>query len=329
MRLNLFNMSQIYNIKTSQAILTQSEANLKQTSATLRYNLRTAFAQLLFAQENVNVSKNIVDIRQQEAEMVTLRYNSGTAYKGDMLSTNAELLQAEADLTQSIRDLRTAQRALNKQLGFDEFTVISVTSTLDIQNPGDMPKNEQLLVNSRPDVIVEEAKVESAQASLGQTKSDLWPSLMANYAQSSSGGNESSAFNSFQPSWGLTLSYPLFGGGPTATYYAISAAKSNLEAENQSLRSVREQAMVNIETAWSNFKSAIDQAKVQSALLEAARTRYDEANIRYESGLITYDSWEIIATDRVSQEHQTLQSKLNALNAEAAWLNALGKQLEE
>jgi len=243
-----------------------------------------------------------------------------------MLRANAQFLQAKADLDKSVRDLRTVQRVLNRQLGLDEFTVIIVTNTLEIQEPGDLPKDEQSLLNSRPDVVLQEAQVESAQAGLGQSKSALWPNLSANYSQSSSGGSESSSFNSFQPNWGLTLNYPLFGGGPTAAYYAISAAKNNLEKENQNLRSVRAQAVVDIETAWSNFSNAIDQLKVQSELLTASRTRYDEANIRYDSGLMTYDNWEIISTDRVSQEHQTIQAQLNALVAEASWAKAKGMQ---
>ena len=325
-RLNLFNRSQIYSIKSSRAFTAQSEANLKQTSAALRFNLRVAFAQLLFAQKNIEVSQSIVNMRQQEAQLVTLRYNSGTEFKGNMLRANAQFLQAKADLDKSVRDLRTVQRVLNRQLGLDEFTVIIVTNTLEIQEPGDLPKDEQSLLNSRPDVVLQEAQVESDQAGLGQSKSALWPNLSANYSQSSSGGSESSSFNSFQPNWGLTLNYPLFGGGPTAAYYAISAAKNNLEKENQNLRSVRAQAVVDIETAWSNFSNAIDQLKVQSELLTASRTRYDEANIRYDSGLMTYDNWEIISTDRVSQEHQTIQAQLNALVAEASWAKAKGMQ---
>ena len=328
-RLNVFNLSQIYGIKASQFFMAQAEANLRQTSANIRYNLCSAFAQLFFAQKNIEVSQNIVDMRQKEAQLVTLRYNSGTSFKGDMLRANAQLMQAKADSTQSIRDLRTAQRVLNRQLGLDEFTVISVTSTLDIQEPGDLPKDEQSLVNSRPDVVSQYAKVESAQASLDQSKSVLWPNLSANYSQSSSGVSESDSFSSFHPSWGLTLSYPLFGGGPTAAYYAISVAKNNLEKEKQNLRSVRDQAVVDIETAWSNFLNVINRSKVQSELLMAARTRYDEANIRYNSGLMSYDSWEIISSDRVSQEHQAIQAQLNALVAEASWAKALGKQLEE
>ena len=73
----------------------------------------------------------------------------------------------------------------------------------------------------------------------------------------------------------------------------------------------------------------MDQAVVADALLDAARVRNDEADIRYDSGLMTYDNWEIIASDRINQERQAIQAQLNEFNAAATWANALGKQLEE
>jgi len=323
---DIFNMSQINSIKISKSQATQSEANLLQASATLRFSLARAFYQLLYAQENIAVSKNIMSMREKEAQLVALRYDSGTEYKGNKLRANAQLLQAKADLDQSIRDLRAAQRSLNQQLGLDEFTVVSATSTLEIHEPGDLPQNFEPLLNLRPDMILQQAILRTAQLNLDMSKSSIWPALSANYSLTSSGPNEFSAPHS---GWGIGLSYPLFSGGPTATYYAVSAAKSNLEKSEQDLRSVREQALTDIESSWSSFAGAVDQIKVQFALLEAARTRNDEADIRYSSGLMTYDNWEIIASDRINQEHQAIQAQLNALNAEATWAKSLGKQLEE
>jgi multidrug efflux system outer membrane protein len=323
---NIFNMSQIDSIKISRAQETQAEASLRQASAALRYNLATAFYQVLYDQENIEVSINVLAMRDTSSQLVTLRYESGTGYKGDMLTAKAELLQARADLAQAKRSLRADQRVLNQQLGIDEFTVIGVTSAFTVHDPGDLPLDFEPVLSKRPDVMLQQAVVRSAQLNLAQAKSSLWPILSASYLLYNAGPKE---FQAPRSGWGLNLSYPLFGGGPTATYYAVAAAKSSLEQAAQNLRMVREQALSNIESVWSNFEGAIDQTKVQAALLEAARVRNDEADIRYSSGLLTYDNWEIIASARISQEHTALQSQLTALNAEAAWAQALGKQLEE
>lgn len=326
--LNVFNKSSIQSIKIAQAALAQQEAGTLQSSATLRYNLKRAFSQLLYAQQNVGVSRSILDMRRDESQLVKLRYDSGRESKGNMLRAQAQLLQAEAALSQSERDLRTARISLNRQLGQNDFAVITVTGTLSVPDAPEAPSEQtaEALLKQRPDVIMQTAVVQGSEASLGQAQSPLWPTLSASYSYSGSGRNE---FPPMRSGWGLNLSFPIFGGGPTSAYYAITTAKNNLERAKQDLRSVRSQAVVDLETSWSGFAEAVDQARVQAALLDAARQRNDEANIRYDSGLMTYDNWEIIVSDRVNQERAAVQSQLNATIAEATWARALGRQLEE
>jgi len=86
---------------------------------------------------------------------------------------------------------------------------------------------------------------------------------------------------------------------------------------------------VDLETTWSGYASAYDQVKVQHALLEAARQRNDEADVRYASGLLTYDNWEIIASDRISTEKQAISSDFNAVVSQASWEKSIGKELGE
>ena len=324
--LDVLNMSEIANIKTSKTVISQFEANRQQTASQVRFNLRKAFAQLLYVQKSIEVSRNIVTMRQEQAQLVTLRYNSGRESKGNMLRAIAEHLQAQADLDQTIRDLRIARQNINTQMGVEKFTPFSATGSLDAQPPPDLPKDEEALLNHRPDILLAEAVTVTADASLNQAKSSYWPDLSVGFSLI---GQGLGGFSSLHNSWNIDLNYPLYSNGPARAYYAVSIAKSNVEKAKQDLRSAREQAILDIETAWSAFSGAFDQSKVQTALLEAARQRNDEANIRYESGLLTYDNWEIIASDRVSQERKTIQAQLDVATAEAAWENALGRQLEE
>ena len=121
----------------------------------------------------------------------------------------------------------------------------------------------------------------------------------------------------------------MFGGGPTAAYYAVSAAGKNVSRAEQDLRAARAQAFVDLENSWSSYSGAFDQVEVQRALLEAARQRNDEADVRYASGLMAYDNWEIIASDRIDGERRALSSQLNAVVAQAGWEKAIGRELGE
>jgi len=297
-----------------------------QTAVSLRFELRRAFSQLILAQENIKVARTVKEIREKGAQMVKLRYDSGRESLGNMLRTNAEFLQAEASLAQAGRSLRTAQMTLSEQLGFDDFQEVTVIETLTNAAPPGSALDLTGFLSDRPDIAVKEAALEGAEAGLKKSKSVVWPTLSAGYSRSWQDRNE---FPSSQPNWtlGATLSLPLFGGGPTAAYFSIASAKNNMSAAKESLRSLKRQALSEMESARAEFANTADQVRVQKAMLEASRQRNKEADVRYASGLLTFDNWEIIVTDRVNSEKQSIQAWFNADSAQAAWHKAIGKAL--
>lgn len=63
--INLFNMTQVASIKTAASNYTQAQASLRLASASLRFNLRQAFAAAFFADQNVEVSRRIWKSRSE------------------------------------------------------------------------------------------------------------------------------------------------------------------------------------------------------------------------------------------------------------------------
>ncbi|OGR82433.1 MAG: hypothetical protein A3J74_08025 [Elusimicrobia bacterium RIFCSPHIGHO2_02_FULL_57_9] len=326
--MDVLNAGKIADIKSAAARLAQDRANLRLASSNLRLNLRRAFTELLFSQTSIEVSRTILERRQRNAQLVALRYDSGRESRGNMLRSRAQALQAQTDLAAALRDLRTSQKSLQRRLGSDKFSVVTVTGTLQARTPEELPLDLQPLIEARPDITAQEAAVRSVEIGVSQARSVLWPNLSANYTRSLTGPNE---FPNGRTSWsaGGQLNYPLFGGGPIAAYSAVSAAQKTLYSARENLRSLRDQAIVELEAAWADYAAAADQARVQTALLEAARQRNEEADIRYASGLLSYDNWEIIASDRINSERQNISAARNAVSAQATWEKALGKALGE
>jgi outer membrane protein len=324
--IDLFNASSLWDIRSASAAWTQARASLRLASASLRRDLRTAFARLLYAQGIVEVSRSIRDLREKDSRLVSLRYDSGRESKGNMLNAKAQLLSAQADLDGAQRDLLTARGSLDRRLGLDSFEPVSASGTLEASGGAGGPCDFPALAALTPEVASAEAALRSAEAAFGQARSPLWPTLSMSYSRSLS---DSSEFPSSHPGWSFStlLKYPLFGSGPTAAYYASEAARKGLEKAREDLRSARNQAVTDLASAWAGYAAALDQARVQAALLEAARQRNDEADVRYASGLLSFDNWEIIVTDRVNSERRAISARLEAVVAEAAWERSLGKVL--
>lgn len=326
--IRLFDMGRVASIRSASAALSASEASLRLESSDLRASLRRAFSALLFAQSYVEVARRILEIRRHDSELVTLRYDSGRESKGNRMRAKAQTLQAEASLASAQRDLRSARREMSRQLGREDFSEFEADGTFAAASPPARPDDFRALLPLRPDVAVAEAAVRSARASRAQAAGDLWPALSASYSRTRS---DSVEFPRARAGWSAaaTLSYPLFGGGPTAAYFSVLEGRRGHEKAVSDLAAARQQALADLESAWSGFADAADAVKVQDALLEAARQRNDEADVRYASGLLSFDNWEVIVSDRVLAERQALSSRRAAMDAETAWDRALGRALGE
>lgn len=324
----LFDMGDYAAIRSASASLGASEAALRGASADLRAALRRAFSSLLFAQTGLDVARRVLEVRGRNADLVRLRYESGRESKGNMLRAQAQRVQAEVQLASAARELRVAQRELARRLGTEAFEPFVATGTFSAAPAPPVPEDFRSLLALRPDIAAAEASVRSAQASLSSARSALFPRLSADYTRTRTGETE---FPSRRYSWsaGATLSYPLFGGGPAETWLSSLASKRSLEASRRDLDAARQAGLADLESAWSEYATASDQVRVQDALLAAARQRNDEADVRYASGLLSYDVWEPIVSDRVSTERQAVSARRAAMDAETAWDRALGRALGE
>ncbi len=324
--LDLFTMSGYAGISSARASFEQSAASYRLASANVLLNLRRAFADLLFAQEQVRVAQIILNIRKNNASLVSLRYDSGRESKGNKLRSQAELMDAESGANQAQRDRRAAEQEFNRQLGEETFETTIATGTLvtqtlpsDAGNPADFVENHPTVARSR-------AELKSADAFLSSARSVLFPSVSASYSRSVEGPDY---FPDEDYGWsaGATLSLPIFGGGPTSAYYSVAAAKRAREQADENLRSTRYNVRSTLESSYAGFATSVEQVEVQRAFLNAARQRNQEADIRYSNGLMSYEDWERIVTERVNFERSVIQAQRNAVFAEADWDNARGKGL--
>jgi outer membrane protein TolC len=325
--MDIINLTDVADIRLASAELARADASLANISTNVLFNLRQAFAGLLYAQQQVVVDQNILTIRERNARLVTLRYNSGRESKGNMMRAKAEFLQSQRDLTQAGRAVRTAQQGMSQQLGFDSFEAIVTTGTLSIAPPQSaVPSDIGELAENHPSVAVEKANVAAAAAASSRAHSSLWPVLSANYSRGVRGATE---FPNDNDSWSASgvLSYAAFGGGPTSLYYDVKTARLQQKAAEQNLRSARNAARTDLENAYADLAAASEDIEVQGAFLDASRQRNAEADISYSNGLMSYEDWEKIVSERVGFEQSLIRAQRDAVIAEAAWDKASGKVL--
>jgi outer membrane protein len=94
-----------------------AEAALNATKAQLSSDVKTAFAGLLYAQDNVTLTENILRRLEENLRLVELRFEGGRENKGSLLLSQASVAQGRFDRLQAQQALTSAQARLAAVIG--------------------------------------------------------------------------------------------------------------------------------------------------------------------------------------------------------------------
>ena len=307
------------NIDQSRAQLALAFANLNATKAAVSYNLKAAFAQLLYAQQLIVVSRNVVDIQRRTARLVKLLYEGGSEDKGAMLLSQANLDQALFGLAQAQRTYDLSGIQLGVTIGQDLPAPVQALGDLMTRPLSVSPDFRKLAVQT-PTYFQHRAQADAASAGITLADSGWYPNITADFNV----GRADSVFlprvNDF--SGGVGVSYPIFEGGQT--YFNVKAATATFRQTLAQLQSGTNQAALALAQAFKNLVDDEENVRIQNELLEATALRYKIAEASYRNGLESFQDFVTITDSYVSQQQNLLSSRLAAVIAEANWEQARG-----
>ena len=313
-----------YEITAAAKEVKAAQYNYDVTSSDIRLRLRTAFVELLKAQELLTITKDIYVRRTQNADLVRLLYEGGREHRGSLLTAQANSAQAEFDATQAERNITVAQRRLNKELGREESKPIRVTGNFEDINAKRERPTFEALAETTPSLESLVAAREAARFNVKAAKANFFPQLYAN----ASTGRTDSDWPPVQDEWsvGVTLTFPLFEGG--RRWAEVSKARSILNQAQADEKSNRDSITLTLEQTWTSWQNAIDTVAVQKNFQQAYEERARIARAQYANGLISFDNWTIIEDDLVRVKKTFLEAQASAFIAEAEWIQAQGGTLD-
>lgn len=319
--INLFNGFQdSARIDQAKATWESNKAAVDGQKATVHFELKKAYAQLLYAQRALELSKEIEKRRRGNFELVEMRFQGGRENKGSFLRVKASHRLAEFDISQGERNLVVAQRQLSRVLGRDLNSPIAVKGDLNTK-PHSVKSDEfSGMVGDIP--VVRQSRFDHEAAEEGVTKAygTFYPSLDLTGSVFRNGTTFPP--NSDRWSIGATITIPIFNWG---NFYEVSAARSEERRTDANVRNQSELARVKLEETHATLENAIEKVGVQNQVYTAASVRSEIARNQYSAGIITYNEWDIIENDLISQQQNLLGANRDAVLAEAAWEQALGK----
>jgi outer membrane protein TolC len=312
------------NVEAALENIKAAQFSLEVIQSNVRRDLRFAFVQLLRAQELVGLTEDIAGRRKQNVDLVNLRYEAGREHKGSVLTAQADLAQAEYEVSQANRQLELSQSRLSKALGESAYRPLRVTGGLSLTARLEQKPDIEKLADNNPFLKQLMAKKEAARLGIKTAKADFFPHVYGD----ASAGRSDTKFLPQKDRWsaGLSISIPLFEGGLQQAQ--VTKSRSVFRQSEQDFRSGRDSVLFTLDETWTNLKDAQENVLVQKRFLDAALERSKIAGAQYSNGLITFNDWTIIEDSLVNSQKSYMNAQTNALTAEADWVQAKGGRLD-
>lgn len=318
----------IFNGLEDQSRINQASWQMKNkfwgyvsVKASVSLSLKEAFANLLYAQELVELSRSILDRRESNLKLVTVRYDTGRENKGSVLLAEAYLEQARLDLVKARDGLKVAQVKLKSLMNKDYLDEIRVAGEIPLSSIKIEREDFESLAIETPEYNQAFASQMVAEQDIKISRSAFLPDLNFN-------GQVNRQGNSYFPererwSMALTLTIPLFDGLKDLGAYRSSI--ENSYAFESRKRSTQLSLIPRLRNALNEAKQSDLKFSIDAKFEAAASTRAEIARKKYNNGLLTFEDWDIIESELITRQMNFLQSKKDRVIKYASWENVLGK----
>lgn len=296
-----------------------ADAELTIVKSRTSYELKTAYANLVYAQRAIRLQENIRNRRKSNLDLVDLRFENGSENKGSVLLSKAYLDQSELNIIQAKNSIQTASNQLARALGRNETGILVVDEKIPSIGTPASPDLSALAISTpqRTQAILRE---KSADSGITLSKAGYYPSLDL----SGSYGRRDDEFFPRDDSWsvGLSVNIPLFNGG--RDYYSTQSAISSRSAAGSAREDLDRSLVTQLSTALARLIETKKNLEVAESFLKATEMRAEIGRGRYNNGLLSFDDWDLIESDLISRQQAYIASQRDYVIAEAAWENALG-----
>jgi HAE1 family hydrophobic/amphiphilic exporter-1 len=315
------------NIRVAKNRLKYSEQGLRQQLITSVTAVANAYYELIYAQQNVQVQQQALDLAQTQLNQDNQRVQIGTLAVLSVQQDESQAAQSKANLIAAQSTLDTDQNAL-KNLLTDNYsqwhdtdiqpaeTLIAPPRTFDLQDSWTKG------MAKRPDLLQAKLNVEQQGIQLKYDRNQLFPQLdlIGSFGYTGAGREFDPALdqtgegNRPAYTYGAQLTVPLGNVGPRNQY---RTAKATMQQVGLRLKQLEQNVMVQIDNAVKQAESARQSAEATKQARIYAESALDAETKTYAVGKAT--TFEVLTyqnnlTAARSQEIRALANYNEALS---------------
>ncbi|GAX40445.1 outer membrane efflux protein [Tolypothrix sp. NIES-4075] len=286
-----------YNLYTSgsrQAVIRQAEEQVRfqeldveRQSEVIRLNVSTDYYNLQQADESVRINTAAVTNAQASLRDAQALEQAGVGTRFSVLQSQVNLANAQQDLTNSISQQQIARRQLVTRLSLSQSVNVVAADPVRLAGLWNQTLEQSIILafQNRPELQQQLAQRNIFEQQRRGALAQIGPQvgLVASYNLLDQFNDNTSVTDGY--SVGVQANWRLFDGG--AARARANQQRSNIAIAETQFAQQRDQTRFEVEQAFSNLQSNLQNVNTATGALEQARESLRLARLRFQAGVGT------------------------------------------
>jgi len=320
----LFDGSYLVGLQSAKVFLEISKNAKIKTDLEVRKAVINAYGNVLLSEESISILENNITVLEKNLNDITKIYENGLEEQESVEQLQITLSNVKSNLNNVLRLRGIASQMLNITLGIEFNATIKLTDTLETLTLKNITLNGEILQNDITQTIDYKIAANDKVAKellVKLEKSKALPSLSAFVNGGYNSFSDDFNFLDNNAQWngfsllGVNLNVPIFSSGKRSA--ATQRAKINLEKAKDDLTETEQRLNLQIATAKSNYKFAIEDYQNKKQNLALAERIERKNQIKFFEGLSSSFDLQQAQTQLYSAQQDLLQSMLDVINTKA------------
>lgn len=292
------------------------------------YGLVGAYYELLNADADVESAKSALTVAQTAKNTADKKYKAGSVAKADVYKADTTLASSELSLERAKNNREIAKGTLLTKLSFpanQDIVIADMSSSFGSDAESEsIDELIKIAREKRPDLLKAAANKDAAWHKRNAAFLKNLPSITASGSVSWNDDHLSDVYepNRVNGSIGIRASMPLFAG--FANMYGLRAAESDYDRAKYNEQNTRNAAMMDVFTAYQNYKTAQNVLKQTQTLLKSATENERVTSGMYKVGRATMLDWQTAQSELLNAQKQNNSAKYDLFVKRAAVALAIG-----
>ena len=293
------------------------------------YSIMGSYYSLLNADADVKSAQRLRDVAKTARDTAQKKFNAGAVAKADVLKADTTLASRDLDLERAKNNREIAKGTLLSKLSFPANQDIKIADLSGDIGSDDAAKSLDELFEqakkTRPDLLRATANKDAAWHRRNSVFLSNLPTISASGSvawndtpsETYGAGNDK-----ISGSIGVRASMPLFAG--FANLYNARAAQVNYDRAIEQEKYTKDNASLDIFSAYNNYKTAQTVLKQTETLLKSATESERVTAGMYKVGRATMLDWQTAQSELGTAEKQNNAAKYELFTKRAAVALAVG-----